>query len=195
MLRIALVCLLCFASSVLGSAVTLLALAPEEAAPAPAAEPQPEPDRGILSAHELVLTDPSGRARIRLQGETHAGAPGGQIVLYDDRDVPRMKLAMDQTGPVITLVSSELPDPDHKRIRIAVDERTARIDVGHGQLDEVVIKSGMQTDPPANLVQVYGRNGSTAGLFTDVFGHATAEVTDLTTQTVFRAPEAKPLLP
>jgi hypothetical protein len=173
----------------LGSAVTILVLSPD--APAP----KREAGTGIIAAHEIVLTDPSGRTRVRLQGETHAGAPGGQIVLYDDFDVPRMKLSMREEGPEITMVSSELPDPDHKRIRIAVDRRTARIDMGHGELEEIVIKSGMQTDPPANLIGVNARNGSTAGLFTDVFGHATVEVTDLTTRSVFRAPEAKPLLP
>jgi hypothetical protein len=148
-----------------------------------------------IAAQEIVLTDAAGRTRIRLQGETHAGAPGGQIVMYDEVDVPRMRLAMGADGPEITLTTSELPDPDHKRIRLAIDGRTARIDVGHGDLQEIVIKSGMQTDPPANLVQVNGRNGSTSAMFTDVFGHATLEVTDLTTRSVLRAPEQKPLLP
>lgn len=193
MLRIALICLLCFASSLLGSAVTVLVLT--RTTPAPAAEPEPEPDRGTITAHEIVLTNQAGRTRVRLQGETHAGAPGGQIVLYDDVDVPRMTLAMRAEGPEITMLSSELPDPDHKRIRIAVDGRTARIDVGHGELEEIVLKSGMQTDPPANVIEVNARNGSTAALLTDTFGHATLEVTDLTTKSIFRSPEAKPLLP
>jgi hypothetical protein len=187
MFRFALLALLCFASSLLGSAVTVLVLAPRDHA-GPSAP-------GYLAVHELVLTDASGRTRMRLQGETFAGAPGGQIVFYDDRDVPRMELAMEGGGPVITLRSSQLPDPDHRRIRIAVDQTTARIDAGHGELEEIVIKSGPPTEPPAHLIQVRGRNGSTAGLFTDPYGHATVEVTDLTTKSVFRAPEARPLLP
>lgn len=187
MIRVSLIALLCFVSSLLGSVVTVVAMSPgHEEAAAPA---------GYLTAHEIVLTDASGRTRLRLQGETFAGAPGGQVVFYDERDTPRMKLAMEASGPAITLVSSDLPDPDHKRVRIAVDERTARIDLGHGELDEVVLKSGMQTDPPASAIEVRGRNGSAAGLFTDVFGHATLEITDLTTKPVFRVPDAKPLLP
>ena len=187
MLRIALICLLCFVSSLMGSAVTVMVLAraDNEAQPAP----------GYLTAHEIVLTDSAGRTRMRLQGETHAGAPGGGIVLYDDVDVPRLRLAMEPEGPVITLTSSQLPDPDHKRIRIAVEGHTARMDVGHGELEEIVLKSGMQTDPPANLVQVNARNGSLVRMFTDNFGHATLHVTDPTTRTVLRVPEERPLLP
>jgi hypothetical protein len=187
MLRIGLLTLLCFVSSLLGSAVTVFVMSPAE-------EPSARPS-GYLVAKEIVLTDAAGRSRVRLQGEAFAGAPGGQIVFYDDRDVPRMQLAMETRGPVVTLRSSELPDPDHKRIRIAVDGATARIDVGHGELEELVIKSGPPTDVPANELRVVSRNGSTAGLFTDRFGHATLEVTDLTTATVFRVPEEGPLLP
>ena len=53
----------------------------------------------------------------------------------------------------------------------------------------------LDSAPPANLIEVNARNGSTAALLTDVFGHATVEVTDLTTKTIFRTPEEKPLLP
>jgi hypothetical protein len=187
MIRIALIVLLCFFSSLLGSVVTVMTMSPRDDGSGQAP--------GYLTAHEIVLTDARGGTRVRLQGEAFAGAPGGQVVFYDERDLPRMKLAMDSSGPVISLESSALPDPDHKRIRIAVDDRTARIDLGHGELEEVVVKSGPPTDPPANAIEVQARNGSTAGIFTDVFGHATLEVTDLTTATVFRAPDAKPLLP
>lgn len=187
MLRIAWMALLCFASSLLGSAVTVWITSPR------ADQPQPAP--GYLTAHELALTDAQGRTRVHLQGETFAGAPGGQIVFYDEQNTPRMKLAMEAAGPVITLTSSELPDPDHKRVQIAVQNGAARIDVGHGELEEVVIKSGRQTDPPSNAVELHARNGSAAAIFTDAFGHATLEVTDLTTKTVFRAPEERPLLP
>lgn len=187
MLRYVTMALLCFASSLLGSAFTILLLSPNA--------PESGPPPGLVVAREILLTDNAGRTRVRLQGETFAGATGGQIAFYDDRDVMRMKLAMYTSGPSIELQSSELPNPDHKRVRIAVDEGTARIDLGHGELEEVVLRSSPMTDPPANVVEVHARNGSVAALFTDVFGHATAEVTDLTTKSIFRAPQEKPLLP
>jgi len=187
MLRTIFVVVLCFLSSLLGSLVTVWVMSPPEEEPAAAP--------GYLAAHELVLTDARGRTRVRLQGESFAGAPGGQIVFYDEKDVPRITLALDATGPTILLQSSELPDPDHKRVRLGVEEGIARVDIGHGELEEVVLKSGPATDPPANAVEIHARNGSMVSMFTDVFSHATFEVTDLTTKSLFRVPDEKPLLP
>jgi len=192
MFRFALPAVLCFVSSLLGSAVTVAVMRATESDPLIPAEAIPIPD--TLVAKELVLTDISGKVRMRLQGDP--GAYAGHLVMYDDGGAPRMRAGFDAEGsPFLMLQNTDLPNPDHKRITLAVSESTARLDVGHGQLTEIVLQSGPAAEPPASVVRVQGRNGSDASLYTDPYGHATIEVKDLTTATVFRAPEWKPLLP
>ncbi len=194
MIRHALLALLCFASSLLGSAVTL-AVMRAEAPPAPIA--QEESNSDILVAKAITLTDANGAVRVRLQGDPAAqGLAGGLIVFYDEAGVPRLRAGLDaKDGAFVTLQNSDLPNPDHKRISLAVDDATARVDIGHGQLSEIVLVSAPPGVPPASFVGVLGRNGSEAALYTDPYGHATIEVKDLTTASIFRMPEWKPLLP
>lgn len=194
MLRYALPVILCFTSSLLGSVVTVAVMQPKEPSLSIPAESIPLPD--TLVAKELLLTNLSGDIRMRLQGDTGEGADAGHIVMYDDRGAPRLRAGFDSEGaPFVTLQNTDLPNPDHKRITLAVNDSTARLDVGHGQLTEIVMQSGPAAEPPASVVRVQGRNGSDASLYTDPYGHATIEVTDLTTASIFRAPEWKPLLP
>ncbi len=194
MFRYALLILLCFASSVLGSAVTI-ALTRAEAPTVPA---PPEPaNTGVLVAKAITLIDDTGAVRVRIQGNPAAQGPnGGLIVLYDDAGAPRLRAGVDaKNGVFVTLQNTEIPNPDHKRISLAVDDSTARVDIGHGELSEIVLLSAPPGAPPASLVGVLGRNGSEASLYTDPYGHATIEVKDLTTKSIFRMPEWKPLLP
>jgi len=195
MFRSALLVLLCFASSVLGSAVTVAVMRAQPPAKAPT--PQPEPDRDHLVAKSIALTDVNGAVRVRLQGDpAEPGAKGGLIVFYTDAGVPLLRAGLGaKGGPFVTLQNSELPNPEHKRISLSVEDSSARVDVGHGELSEIVLLSSPQGAPPTSLVGVLGRNGSEATLYTDPYGHATIEVKDLTTASIFRVPEWKPLLP
>ncbi len=194
MLRYVLPALLCFMSSLLGSAITLLAVHRYAPPPVISAESIPIPD--TLMAKQIVLTDLAGNVHLRLQGDPGEGADAGHIVMYDERGTPRLRAGFDaDKQPFVTLQNSDLPNPDHKRITLAVSESTARLDIGHGQLTEVVLQSGPASQPPASVVRVQGRNGSDASLYTDPYGHATIEVKDLTTASIFRVPGWKPLLP
>jgi len=193
MFRYALLILLCFASSVLGSAITIAAMRTE--APPPPAAPEPT-NTDVLVAKSIALTDETGAVRLRLQGSPIPGPDGGLVVFYDESGMPRLRAGVDvKSGAFVTLQNTGLPNPDHKRITLAVNHTTARVDVGHGELSEIVLLSGPPGQPPASLVGVLGRNGSEASLYTDPYGHATIEVKDLTTAAIFRMPEWKPLLP
>jgi hypothetical protein len=192
MLRYSLLALLCFVSSLAGSLVTVAVMRP-----APHEPPAPAKDESLLVAKALVLTDDSGAIRVRLQGDPAApGLDGGLLVFYDGAGVPRLRAGLDtKGGPFVTLQNTELPNPDHKRITLAVTNDTARADIGHGQLSEIVFQSTPQGEPPSSVVSVLGRDGSEASLYTDPFGHATIEVKDLTTTSIFRQPELRPVLP
>lgn len=194
MFRYALLILLCFTSSVLGSTVTI-AVMRAEAPPAPAA-PE-EPNNGDLFAKSISLTDGNGAVRVRLNGDPAAqGKNGNLIVFYDSGGAPVLRAGLGaKGGAFVTLQNSDLPNPDHKRVSLAVDDTTARVDIGHGGLSEIVLLSAPPGAPPASLIGVLGRNGSEAALYTDPYGHATIEVKDLTTASIFRMPEWKPLLP
>ncbi len=191
MLRYAGLVLLCFMSSVLGSAVTLLAAGPR------ADEAGMEASGRTLVAQEIVLKDPSGTVRARLRAENSAdGAAPGQLVLYDEHGASRLRAGAGAAGETyLVMANSSLPNPDHKRILLAVNASTARLEMGHGDLKEVTLQSAPPSSPPANLVRVRARNGSEAALYTDAYGHATAEVTDLTMTPIFRTPEWRPVLP
>lgn len=194
MLRYVLPAVLCFASSLLGSAVTIAVLHSREPEPVLIAEPLALP--ATLSTKQLLLTDLAGNVRMRLQGEAGTENDPGHMVMYDDRGAPRLRIGFDPDGePFLTMQNTDLPNPDHKRITLAVNDSTARLDVGHGQLTEIVLLSSPAAEPPASVVRVQGRNGSDASLYTDPYGHATIEVKDLTTATIFRMPGWKPLLP
>ncbi len=192
MLRYLMLALLCFVSSLAGSLVTVAAMRP-----APQLPPAPAEKESLLVAKAIVLTDDSGAVRVRIQGNPAATGPdAGLILFYDGAGVPRLRAGIDtKGGPYVTLQNTELPNPDHKRITLAVSDDTARVDIGHGELSEIVLQSAPPGAPPASVVRVLGRNGSDASLFTDPFGHATLEVKDLTTASIFRKPETKPLLP
>lgn len=181
------VALLCFVSSLLGSAITLVA--------ARAMDKDREPPASRIVARELVLEDSAGRERLRLQGEP-GSEEAAQLVVYDENHTPRIRIAAAQDGGAyVSLMNSELPNPDHKRILLGVDATTARMEMGHGELTEIELRSGPPTAPPRNLIQVLARNGSQAAMYTDQYGHATIEVKDPATASLFRVPETKPLLP
>lgn len=190
MIRYAGVIFLCFVSSLFGSAVTLL-VAGETGGDEAAA-----PERTII-AREVVLEDEAGNVRVRLRGdaEDEDKAPG-QVVIYDAHGAARMWAGVSDAGnPEMTLANSDRPNPDHKRIRLAVDASMAQIEMGHGDLDEIALRSARPSDTPANAIRLHARNGSEAAFYVDAYGHATAEVKDAATETIFRVPEWRPVLP
>jgi len=182
----------CFCASLLGSAVTIaISGGPEHGSGTARDAAQ------TITARELVLTDGSGKVRVRLRANgTEDGIHPGQIVMYDDAGVARWRAGIhDAFGSFLAIENTPLPNPDHKQILLAANDVRATLNIGHGTLDEIVVQSGPPNATPTNSITLRGRNTSEASIFSDPFGHATIEVRDPTKTSVFRAPEARPLLP
>lgn len=191
MKRYLLLTLLCFASSLLGSAVTVAYL-PGPPAEVQQAEWEP-PD--ILQVQKVVLVDPGGRTRMVLAAAaTDADAPV-TISLYDANGVRKLAAGIDEKGtPYLTLENAELPNPDHKRIALTVDDLAATITLGHGEISEIELRSARPSDTSGNRIQLRARNSSTVAFYVDDYGHATLDVKDNTTKSLFRVPEWQELI-
>lgn len=180
---------LCFASSLLGSAVTVVFL------PGPAAEVERAewtlPD--VLELRKLVLVDSKGKARMELAAHlTDSENSAVMIALYDGNGIRKMALGIDEReGPYLILENSKLPNPDHKRIALSVGDTTATLKLGHGEIDEIELQSARPADTSENRIRLRARNSSTATFFVDDYGRATLEVKDNTTTSLFRVPERK----
>ena len=192
MKRYVFLALLCFASSLLGSAVTVAFL------PQPAAEVEQDewilPD--VLELRKLVLVDEKGRIRMELAANlTHSQDGTAMITLYDGDGIRKMAAGIDERGgPYLTLENSELPNPGHKRISLSVGETTAALKLGHGEIDEIELRSARPADTSENRIQLRARNSSTAAFYVDDYGHATLEVKDNTTKSLIRIPDRKELI-
>ena len=183
--------LLCFASSLLGSAVTVAYL------PEPAAEvEQPEwtlPE--VLQVRKVVLVDPGGRTWMVLAAAATDADASATIALYDANGIRKLAAGIDEKGdPYLTLENSELPNPDHKGIALRVDESTAVLKLGHGAISEIELRSARPADTSGNRIQLRARNSSTVAFYVDDYGHATLEVKDNTTTSLFRVPEWQELI-
>ncbi len=191
MKRYALLTLLCFASSLLGSAVTVAYL-PEPPAEVKQAKWEPP---NVLQVQKLVLVDSGGRTRMVLAAAaTDADAPA-TIALYDANGVSKFAAGIDEKGvPYLTLENAELPNPDHKRISLTVDDSAAILRLGHGEVSEIEIQSARPSDTSGNRIQLRARNSSTAAFYVDDYGHATLDVKDNTTTSLFRVPEWQELI-
>ena len=184
--------LLCFASSLLGSAVTL-AFLPEPAAEVEQAE-QILPD--VLELRKLILVDERGAIRMELAANLSNSQDGTAIIaLYDGSGVRKMAAGIDERGgPFLSLENSELPNPGHKRISLSVGDTAAVIKLGHGEIDEIEFRSARPADTSENRIQLRARNSSRAAFYVDDYGHATLEVQDNTTKSLIRIPERKELV-
>lgn len=189
MKRIVFLAFLCFASSLLGSAVTVAFL------PGPATELERAewalPD--VLELRKLVLVDSEGRARMELAAHlTNSKNGAAMIALYDENGIRKMAAGIDEGGgPYLILENSELPNPNHKRIALSVGEMTATLKLGHGEFDEIELQSSRPADTSENRIQLRARNSSAVAFFVDDFGRATLEVKDNTTTSLLRVPDRK----
>ena len=192
MKRYVILAFLCFASSLLGSAVTV-ALLPEPVVEVEQAE-WTVPD--VLELRKLVLVDSEGKARMELAAHLTDSENGvAMIALYDGNGTRKMAAGIDgRGGPYLILENSELPNPDHKRIALTVGDMTATLKLGHGEIAEIELQSARPADTSENRIQLRARNSSTAAFFVDDYGRATLEVKDNTTSSLFRVPESKDLI-
>ena len=187
MKRYVFLALLCFASSILGSAVTVVFL------PEPAVEVGQDewilPD--VLEVRKLVLVDEKGKTRMELAANlTNSEDAAAMISLYDGNGIRKMAAGIDERGaPYLTLENSELPNPGHKRIALSVSETAAALKLGHGEISEIKLLSTRPADTSENKIQLRARNSSTAAFYVDDYGHATLEVKDNTTKSLIRIPE------
>lgn len=183
---------LCFASSLLGSAVTV-AFLPEPALEVKQAE-WTLPD--VLELRKLVLVDSNGKARMELAAHmTNSQNGAAMIALYDGNGIRKMAVGIDEReGPYLILENSALPNPNHKRIALSVGDTTATLKLGHGEIDEIELQSARPADTSQNRVQLRARNSSIVAFFVDDYGRATLEVKDNTTASLFRVPDRKELI-
>ena len=184
--------ILCFTSSLLGSAVTVIFL-PEPPAEVEQAEWElPE----VLQVRKVVLVDPGGRTRMVLAASTTDADAPATITLYDANGIRKLAAGIDKNGdPYLTLENSELPNPDHKRIALTIDESTATLKMGHGDFSEIELRSARPSETTENRIQLRARNSSSAAFYVDGYGHATLEVIDKTTKSILRVPEWRELIP
>ena len=184
--------LLCFASSLLGSAATV-AFLPESPAPEiPSAETQEFTLPTELQLTKLVIIDAKGEPRIELAANLIPGETGPALAFYDSFGVRKMTagiLATEQ--PQLTMENSLLPDPEHKRIALTLTDTQARLELGHGEVSEIVLQSARPADTSENRIELRARNSSTAAVYVDDFGRATVEITDAATKSVLRVPELR----
>ena len=123
-----------------------------------------------------------------------ADAPA-TIALYDANGIRKLAAGIDEKGdPYLTLENSELPNPQHKRIALTVDDSTAAIKLGHGEVGEIELQSTRPAETSENRIQLRARNSSTAAFYVDDYGHATLEVIDNTTRSLIRVPEWQDLI-
>lgn len=191
MKRYVFLALLCFASSLLGSAVTV-AFLPEPAAEVEEAEwILPE----VLELRKLVLVDESGKIRMELAANLTNSQDGtAMIALYDGSGIRKMAAGIDErSGPFLILENSELPNPGHKRILLSVGDTTAALELGHGEIGEIELRSARPADTSENRIQLRARNSSTVAFYVDDYGQATLEVKDNATNSLIRVPERKEL--
>lgn len=191
MKRYVFLALLCFASSLLGSAVTV-AFLPEPAAEVEEAEwILPE----VLELRKLVLVDESGKIRMELAANLTNSQDGtAMIALYDGSGIRKMAAGIDErSGPFLILENSELPNPGHKRILLSVGDTTAALKLGHGEIGEIELRSARPADTSENRIQLRARNSSTVAFYVDDYGQATLEVKDNATNSLIRVPERKGL--
>ena len=117
------------------------------------------------------------------------------IALYDANGIRKLAAGIDEKGnPYLTLENSELPNPGHKWIALRVDESTAVLKLGHGEISEIELRSARPADTSGNRIQLRARNSSTVAFYVDDYGHATLEVKDNTTTSLFRVPEWQELI-
>ena len=182
--------ILCFASSLLGSLVTV-AFLPEPIVDVEQAKAWTMPD--VLELKKLVLVDSKGKVRMELAAHITESENGvAMIALYDGDGIRKMAAGINERGdPYLILENSELPNPDHKRIALSVGETTATLKLGHGEIDEIELRSARPADTSENRIRLHARNSSTAAFFVDDYGRATLEVKDNTTTSLFRVPERK----
>lgn len=188
--------LLCFASSLLGSAVTVAVL-PDPPAPG---EPAPLPELRlpeVITATTVLLVDEKGRTRIELAARMpEEGEEGHAITVYDDMGIEKLTAGLDgRRQPYFQITNSSLPNSDNRRVRLSVDESKASLEMGHSEVDEVLIQSAIPSRPLDSVIRLRARNGSSINTYVDEYGQATFEVKDQTTRSVLRVPEWQPLLP
>lgn len=193
MRRYLLLALLCFGSSLLGSAVTVgFFIESGNEGDLDAALTVDE-----LRAGRVVLVDSEGRTRLVL-----AANPVGpddvmnMIGLYDVNGIRKLSAGMNGRGyPFLMLENSELPSPEHKRIELKVEETVATLRLGHGDISEIELQSARPADSIENRIQLRARNSSRASFYVDDFGHATFEIEDNAANSVVRIPVQRDLVP
>lgn len=196
--------IMCFASSLLGSVVTVAIWpdAPEESesveveanleteAPAPTVPTE-------ITVRKIVFVDARGQTRMVLAALNPEDQESmHEITIYDSRGTPKLVAGLDDKEfPYIELSNSSLPGPDHKRVALSVDARGATVELGHGEVEEILLRSALPTDTTENQIRLRGRNSSSTTMYLNEYGHATIEVKDFTDRSVMRVPQWQPLFP
>ncbi len=184
-----LLALLCFGSSLLGSAVTIGFFLGGEDEELGAVK--------VLRAGRLVLVDSEGRARLVLAANSADSDEVLEMISLFDVNGVRKLAAGIQGGrhPFLVLENSEVPNPEHKRITLSVKETTATLSLGHRDIREIEIQSASPSDSVASRIELRARNSSSTAFYVDEFGHATFEVNDNGTGSIVRIPVQGELVP
>lgn len=188
---------LCFASSLLGSMVTVAFLpAGPEVVPVADLEAAEIPEfvlPDVLRVSKILLVDERGKTRLELAANvSEQGDAAAAITLYDKYGVRKFTLGIDaEDDPFLMMENSDLPNIDHKRITIAVDKSTARLEMGHAEMSEILIQSARPSDTSDNRIELQARNSSKAGFYVSEYGHASLEVVDNATQWLVQVPERR----
>ncbi len=184
-----LLALLCFGSSMLGSAVTVGFFVGGQDEDSGASK--------VLRAGRLVLVDSEGRARLVLaENSADSDEVLEMISLYDTNGVRKLAVGIEGgLHPFLVLENSEVPGPEHKRIELRVEDTTATLSLGHRDIREIELQSASPADSVASRIELRARNSSSTAFYVDEFGHATFEVRDNGTGSIVRIPVQGELVP
>lgn len=184
-----LLALLCFASSLLGSAVTVGFFVGGDDEESGAAK--------VLRASRLVLVDSEGRVRLVLAANSPDSSEMLEMIsLFDTNGVRKLAAGIEGgRHPFLVLENSEISNPEHKRITLRVEETTATLSLGHRDIREIELQSASPSDSLASRIELRARNSSSTAFYVDEFGHATFEVQDNGTGSIIRIPALGELVP